>query len=52
MRAELLVEARMRTFAEKVEVVTGQRETGSGDSAHEMSFITTRFGDLPQWLYF
>src|SRR3954464_9896982 len=52
MRAELLVETRMGPFAEKVEVVTGQRETGSGDSAHGQPFITTRLGDLPRWLYF
>src|SRR5262249_49963220 len=52
VRAELLVEPRVRAFTEKIKVVTGQRETGSGDSAHEMSFITTRLCDLSQWLYF
>jgi hypothetical protein len=52
MRAELLVKARVRAFAERDKVVTGQRETGSGDGAHGMSFITTHSSDLPQWLYF
>src|ERR1051325_6346075 len=52
VRAELLVEARMRAFTKQIEVVTGKRETGSGDGAHGMSFITTHSSDLPQWLYF
>ena len=52
MRAELLVKARVRAFAEEIQVVTGQRETGCGDGAHGMSFITTHSSDLPQWLYF
>jgi hypothetical protein len=34
VRAELLVEPRVRALAEEISVVTGQRDAGGGDGAH------------------